>query len=172
MNVTLMQIKAFLTVARFRSFTKAAQVLRLSQPALTVQIRHLEEELNLRLFDRNTRHVDLTRTAHELIPLLQHSMQEFELVLANAQGLAEKRQGTVRLACLPVLASTYLPEVIALFRKRYPQISFVLKDAIGKDVAAMVRADGTRRESRMCCGCWWVKGQTNRRWNRLPSSIY
>jgi DNA-binding transcriptional LysR family regulator len=141
MNVTLMQIKAFLAVARFESFTKAAELLHVSQPALTVQIKQLEDMLGVRLFDRNTRHVQLTRVGRDLVAPFQHLIQEFELVVANAQGIGAKRKGMVRFACLPSLASTYLPNAIALFRKQYPNVSFVLRDAVGKRILAMVRAD-------------------------------
>jgi DNA-binding transcriptional LysR family regulator len=141
MNVTLMQIKAFLAVTRFESFTKAAQLLHVSQPALTVQIKQLEDMLGVRLFDRNTRHVELTRVGHDLVPSFQHLMAEFELVVGNAQGIGAKRKGMIRFACLPSLASTSLPKTIALFRKQYPHISFVLKDAVGRRIVSMVRAD-------------------------------
>jgi DNA-binding transcriptional LysR family regulator len=141
MNVTLMQINAFLTVARFGSFTKAAQLLHLSQPALSVQIQQFEEGLGLRLFDRNTRHVDLTRAGRDLAPLLQRLMQEFEAVVVNAQDISGKRQGIVRFGCLPSLASTYIPEAMAQFRKVHPQVSFVLRDAVGRRIVSMVRAD-------------------------------
>jgi DNA-binding transcriptional LysR family regulator len=141
MNITLMQINAFLTVARFGSFTKAAHELHLSQPALSVQIQQFEEGLGLRLFDRNTRHVDLTSTGRDLAPLLRHLMQEFEAAVTSAQDISAKRQGIIRFACLPSLACTYLPEAIAQFRKLHPQVSFVLRDAVGKRVVSMVRED-------------------------------
>jgi len=141
MNVTLMQIKAFLAVNRFDSFTKAAELLHVSQPALTVQIKQLEEMLGVRLFDRNTRHVELTRVGNDLVPSFQHLVSEFEMVVANAQSIRAKRKGMVRFACLPSLASTALPKAIALFRKQYPHVSFVLRDVVGRRIVSMVRAD-------------------------------
>ena len=61
MDISIRQLRAFVAVAKLRSFTQAAALLHLSQPTLTVQIRRLEQALRLRLFDRNPRSVDLTR---------------------------------------------------------------------------------------------------------------
>ena len=67
MNIGLRQLRSFAVLARTASFTRAAQALHLSQPALTVQIRGLEEQLGVRLFDRNTRQVRLTSIGRELM---------------------------------------------------------------------------------------------------------
>jgi DNA-binding transcriptional LysR family regulator len=141
MDVNLRQIRAFIAVARFGSFTRAAQLLHLSQPALTVQIRQLEQGLGARLFDRNTRTVSLTAVGRELVPAFQRLLQEFDAVVVNARDLSSKRHGVVRLACLPSFASTVLPGIIAGFRRRHPRVSFVLKDAVGRRILTMVRAD-------------------------------
>jgi DNA-binding transcriptional LysR family regulator len=141
MDVNLRQIRAFMAVASFGSFTRAAQLLHLSQPALTVQIRQLEQGLGVRLFDRNTRTVSLTAVGRDLVPAFRRLLQEFDAVVVNAKDLAAKRHGVVRLACLPSFASTVLPGIIARFRRRHPRVSFVLKDAVGKRILGMVRAE-------------------------------
>ena len=141
MNITLMQLKAFLTVARFGSFTSAAQVLHISQPALTVQVQQLERSLNLRLFDRNTRRVVLTPSGLHFAPMFQRLLLELETIVDNAQNFSDIRQGIVRMACIPSVATTYLPDTIACFRERYPNVSFDLRDVNGYEVIDMVRAD-------------------------------
>ncbi|MGC2162739.1 MAG: LysR family transcriptional regulator [Silvibacterium sp.] len=139
MDANLTQIRAFLTVARVKGFTQAAPLLHLSQPALTVQIRQLETSLGVRLFDRNTRHVALTSAGRDLVPKFQRLLLEFESVVTEARESSTKRQGIVRLGCLPSFAATYLPGVIAAFRKNNPLISFVLRDANGKRIIDMIR---------------------------------
>lgn len=67
----LRQVRSFVVVARFSSFTRAADLLNLTQPALTVQIRQLEQSLGVKLFDRNTRAVELTRIGREMLPVLE-----------------------------------------------------------------------------------------------------
>jgi len=141
MNVDLRQVRAFVSVARFGSFTRAAKMLNLTQPALTVQIRQLERLLDVKLFDRNTRSVNLTSVGRELVPTFQRLLQEFDAIVVDTKDLAAKRHGIVRLACLPSFASTLLPGVIARFRARHPRVSFVLKDAVGKHIVSMVREE-------------------------------
>jgi DNA-binding transcriptional LysR family regulator len=141
MDVNLMQVRAFLAVSRLRSFTAAASALHISQPALTVQVQQLEEWLNLRLLDRDTRHVTLTAAGRELAPRLQRIMAEFEAVTHDAKHLADKLHGVVRLACVPSVATTYLPDAILRFRTEYPRISFDLRDLSGRRVIASVRSE-------------------------------
>jgi DNA-binding transcriptional LysR family regulator len=98
MNPTLRQIRSFVAVSRLRSFTQAAKELHLSQPALTVQIRQLEEMLGMPLFDRNTRSVQPTRAGRELAPQLERLQLELETVLAQTREQAKGQRGVVRLA--------------------------------------------------------------------------
>src|SRR5579872_1186479 len=105
MDLNLRDIRAFIAVAQTGSFTRAAGHLHLSQPALTVQIRRLEETVGARLFDRNSRSVALTQTGRELLPVLKRSLDDMERVLRDARALGEGTSGTVRLACLPTFAS-------------------------------------------------------------------
>ena len=140
MNPTLRQIRSFVSVARLGSFTQAAKHLHLSQPALTVQIRQLEDMLGVQLFDRNTRSVALTRTGAELVPQLERLQEEMDAVLAQTRDVAAGRRGVVRLACIPSFASSRLPDAISAFRQQHPHITFSLKDANWTRVVAMVRS--------------------------------
>ncbi|TKC92328.1 LysR family transcriptional regulator [Trinickia terrae] len=139
MDLNLREIRAFVTVAVAGSFTRAASRLHLSQPALTVQIRRLEETVGARLFDRNSRSVALTQTGRELLPLLQRSLDDMERVLRDARALGEGTSGTVRLACLPTFAASALPDLIQAFRKRVPQAAFQIRDVVASSVNTLVR---------------------------------
>jgi len=141
MDLSLRQIRAFVSVAHLRSFTRAANLLHLSQPALTVQIRRLEEALGVKLLDRNTRTVALTRVGRELAPVLQRLLRELDTVVIDTRDLAAKRYGVVRIAALPSVAAGLLPDVIAAFREANPRVTFVLKDVITKRVLGLVRSE-------------------------------
>ncbi len=138
MDVTLRQIRAFLTVAQTRSFTKAADILHVSQPTLTVQIRKLEEALNLRLFNRDTRTVSLTRLGQELLPTFQHALRDLDSIVTDARETAAMRRGVIRLATLPSIAAGALPEMIQSFRLRHPAASFVVRDVVAGRVLELV----------------------------------
>lgn len=139
MEPDVRQIRAFATVAHLGNFTRAAAFLHVSQPALTVQIRNLEEALGVRLFDRNTRAVSLTRIGRDLLPAFERILRDLDAVIAQARDLAEQRHGIVRLAVLPSFAAGVLPEIIARFRRDHPGIAFVINDVIASGVIAQVR---------------------------------
>src|SRR6478672_60245 len=100
-NLNFGHLHAFVTVARLNSFTRAAKVLHLSQPALTKQVRHLEELVGVRLFDRDTRSVELTRVGTELNPVAARLLREVEALVFNTRELAAKARGIIRVAALP-----------------------------------------------------------------------
>lgn len=139
MNVNLRHVRAFLTVARLGSFTRAAAELHASQPALTVQVREFEERIGLRLFDRSSRGVSVTRAGQELAGKLERLQGEFDAVIAETRETAAGRRGVVRLACLQSVAGTVLPPAIARFRKAHPMIQFAIKDVSGARTLDMVR---------------------------------
>jgi LysR family transcriptional regulator, carnitine catabolism transcriptional activator len=78
MDVSLRQVRSFLMLARVQSFTGAASILNVTQAALTMQIRRLEEALGVTLFDRDTRSVELTRIARDLLPAFERALQDFD----------------------------------------------------------------------------------------------
>ena len=141
MNISLRQLRAFVVVARFSSFTRAADLLHLTQPALTVQIRQLEQALGVKLFDRNTRAVELTRIGRELLPVLERLLGEFDAVVVSTREMATLRYGIVRIAALPSVAATVLPPLIARFKQRHPQIRITVRDSVGEHINAMVREE-------------------------------
>ena len=139
MDLNLRDIRAFIAVAQTGSFTRAAARLHLSQPALTVQIRRLEETVGVRLFDRNSRNVALTPTGRELLPLLQKSLHDMEHVLIDARALGDGSSGTVRIACLPTFAASVLPELIQQVKAAVPRAGFHVRDAVAGVVETLVR---------------------------------
>lgn len=141
MGPNFAQIRSFLAIAKHGSFTRAARALNLSQPALTVQIRQLEDVLNVRVLDRNTRTVQVTRIGKELVPVFERILNELDSVIGGVKKLASKSHGIVRLACLPSFAETILPAAIVKFRGRHPSIQFVLKDGVGRKIVQLVKTD-------------------------------
>ena len=135
------QVRAFVSVAHLKSFTRAAALLHVSQPALTVQIRKLEESLGIRLLDRNSRTVDITRVGRELLPVFQRVLHELDSVIMDTKALATQQHGVVRIAALPSFAAGLLPAIISRFRRSNPRMSFVVRDVIASRVNAAVRSE-------------------------------
>ncbi|HEY1611816.1 MAG TPA: LysR family transcriptional regulator [Paraburkholderia sp.] len=132
------EIRAFLAIVEVGSFTRAATRLNVSQPALTVQIQRLEDVLQTRLFDRNSRNVALTPIGRTLVPMLQKCVQDMENVLRDAKALGEGTKGEVRIACLPSFAASLLPDLITLFRREAPDATFRIHDAVAKVIGDLV----------------------------------
>jgi DNA-binding transcriptional LysR family regulator len=140
MDFTLRQLRAFATIARLRSFTRAADVLHTTQPALSAQIRELEASLGVRLFDRNTRTVAPTRAGADLVPVVEQVLGALASVVAQAENVAARNTGRVVVAALPSLAATLVPDVVARMRERHPGIVVVVRDALAERTLAAVRA--------------------------------
>lgn len=140
MDISLRQLRAYLAVARTLSFTRAAAETHQSQPALTLQIGALEDRLGVKLFDRNSRTVELTRLGRELLPAFQRIVRELDETVTGAREVAGMGAGKVRLAVLPSFAASRLPEIIVRFRAAFPRVELTVKDAISSQVAELVHS--------------------------------
>jgi LysR family hydrogen peroxide-inducible transcriptional activator len=115
----LFQLRYFLTVAERGNFTRAAQELRLSQPALSRAIAKLESELGQPVFERKPRSVTLTEAGR----LLYTRAEKIFTILENtkAEITDDGQSGTIRLGAIPTIAPYFLPAVLRAFAKAYPQ---------------------------------------------------
>lgn len=139
-HVTLRQLRLFLTVARTGSFSRAGGEIGLTQSAVSRAIRELEDELELRLFDRTTRDVQLSAVGEELSAHLSRLLDELDEVLREVSGLGAQRRGRVIVAASPTLAARLLPACVARCAQRYPLVQWILKDEVQSDVIAHVRS--------------------------------
>lgn len=113
-------LRAFVTVAETESFTRAATRLGLTQPAISLQIRRLEDHLDRRLFDRNQGGVHLTVQGGDLLPQARRLLAVNDEIVA---GLSETEvEGDVRFGAPEDIASTHLPTIIARFAERHPRV--------------------------------------------------
>ncbi len=113
-------LRAFVTVAETESFTRAATRLGLTQPAISLQIRRLEDHLDRRLFDRDQGGVHLTVQGGDLLPQARRLLAVNDEIVA---GLSETEvEGDVRFGAPEDIASTHLPTIIARFAERHPRV--------------------------------------------------
>lgn len=125
MNVSLRQLRVFETVARLSSYTRAAAELHLTQPAVSMQVRQLEDEVGLPLFEKLGKHISLTEAGREIFHYsrgIGRSLQEMEDVVESLKGVS---RGRLNIA----VASTvnyFAPRLLAVFHQRYPGIGLQL----------------------------------------------
>jgi DNA-binding transcriptional LysR family regulator len=139
MSITLRQLRALAAAVETGSFGRAAARLNLSQPALTVQIRGLEEALGVTLFDRSARGVRPTAAGQGLAQSFARVLAELDHVVAGAREQAARRSGSVHLAVLPSVAATLLPDALARLRRDHPGIRVLVHDAVARRVGERVK---------------------------------
>lgn len=125
MNISLRQLQIFEAVVRHMSYTRAAEELHLTQPAVSMQVRQLEEELGLPLFEKLGRGITLTEAGQELVPYSQginRSLRELQDVMESLKGVSRGRLSVA-------VASTvnyFAPRLLAAFHRAYPGIALSL----------------------------------------------
>lgn len=140
MNISLRQLRAFVAVAESSSFSRAADRLALTQPAVSRNVTELEQALGLQLLHRTTREVELTEAGRLLLGNVTRVLEDLDACLLEVQGLATQRKGRVKVASSPTLSAHLMPQCIAQARQLMPGVSIKLLDRIQSDVLASVRS--------------------------------
>lgn len=140
MDISQRDLQVFLALAEEKSFTRAAAKCHLSQSAFSSRIRLLETGLGTTLFDRTTRSVELTNDGRLFEISAQQLYKEFSEILENFQDHAARRKGSVKIATLPSLCSSWLPTVLANFRASYPGIEFMVIDDLSEICLDLLRS--------------------------------
>jgi LysR family transcriptional regulator, carnitine catabolism transcriptional activator len=140
MEVSTRQLRAFRLVAQHRNFTRAAEALFITPSGLSVLIRELEGRVGFRLFDRTTRHVELTAHGRELLSVIQRSLEELDTAIANIGRSAKRSQQSISLGTTPLVAANILPPAMREFHKQHPDVRIQLFDADLPTLIKMVEA--------------------------------
>jgi DNA-binding transcriptional LysR family regulator len=138
MNVGLRQLRAFLAVARRGSFTRAAEDVALSQSAVSLSVRQLENELGLKLLDRTTRQVQLTAVGSTLVATGSRLIDELDATLRELRDIGEQHRGRVVMACVPAVARSLMPKCVVYCAEKWPSISLSIDDSAASEVIRKV----------------------------------
>jgi len=122
------QLEIFQSVAKHRSFTKAAKEIRIAQPAVSIAIRKLEEELDLQLFNRSEKKVFLTAEGEVLLYHARSLSDQFDATISNMNDLKELKKGKVRIGMPAMMGAYFFPEVFGKFKKAYPFLNIQVHD--------------------------------------------
>ena len=134
----LESLRSFYQVARERSFSRAARNLHVSQPAMSVRIKTLEQELGERLFDRARKGVALTEAGAVLLSSAEKIFADVEEARARLRDLKETGAGHVRLGCSDTVSLYLLPPVLKKFRKRFPAAEITIRNAYSTPILDML----------------------------------
>lgn len=139
-DFTSRQLRAFLLVAQYGSFSRAAGALFITPSGVSVLIRELESLLGVRLFDRTTRHVGLTASGIELLGTVQRNLQEIDGAMAHVGRSTAEAGTSLSIGAPPLLMTSVLAPAIKEFQSHHPDLRFQLFDSDTATVMEKVRS--------------------------------
>lgn len=125
---SIRQLRAFVEVHRLRKLSAAAEKLFVTQSAVSMLIRQLEDGLGARLFDRTTRSLQPTAAAADMLPTAERILRDVDALSGGFRELSTLERGRICVAITPTLASFLLPGAIRSFVASHPQVRIVIDD--------------------------------------------
>ncbi|MCF7983725.1 MAG: LysR family transcriptional regulator [Thiohalocapsa sp.] len=132
------RLQVFHTVARLLSFTKAAETLHMTQPAVTFQVRQLEEHFNTRLFDRTHNRISLTDAGTRVFEYADRIFEIYGEMENSVRELTGEISGALTIGASTTIAEYMLPTLLGDFNSRYPEVSIHLKVSNSEGIVSMV----------------------------------
>jgi len=137
----LRQLRYLVALAEARNFTRAAASEHIAQPALSQQIRKLEEEIGMALVERTTRRVALTGAGELLVVRARRVLAELEAAGTELQALRGMYTGHVTIGAMHTMGPVDLSLALALFDERHPNVQFTVREQSSEEMAEMLRVD-------------------------------
>jgi len=132
------RLQVFHTVARLLSFTKAADSLHMTQPAVTFQVRQLEEYFNTRLFDRTHNRISLTEAGKQVYGYSGKIFEQYREMENSVRELTGEISGILSLGASSTIAEYMLPALLGDFKHQFPDVTIRLKVANSDGIVHMV----------------------------------
>lgn len=139
MNYSLRQLRVFVAVSRYGSFSRAGEAIGLSQSAVSHSMKELEGEMGVRLLDRTTREVALTDAGRRLANRAEPLLDELHAMMLDTRSFGTQHNGRVRIASSQTISAQLMPQCIASGEQRYPDIRILLRDQAQQLVLNSVR---------------------------------
>lgn len=137
----LRQLRYLVALAEEGSFTRAAESVHIAQPAVSQQIRRLEEEIGMALVERTTRRVTLTDAGELLVVRARRILGELEAAKTELQALSGMFAGHVTIGAMHTMGPVDLSLALALFSDRHPNVHFTVREQSSEEMAEMLRVD-------------------------------
>jgi LysR family hydrogen peroxide-inducible transcriptional activator len=138
--VNLRDFKYVVAVAETHHFGKAAERCFVSQPTLSGQIKKLEEELGVVIFERTKRSVEVTPIGEEIIVLARQLMEQADAIEQVARAHSDPLAGPLRIGALPTLSPYLIPMILLPLKKQYPQLKLVLSEEVTDSLIRRLRS--------------------------------
>jgi DNA-binding transcriptional LysR family regulator len=136
----LRQIRSFLSIAETLHFGRTAELIHISQPALSLQIRALEEEAGVRLLERNRRKTTLTAAGLAFRDDAAAALSQLEQAIRRARLAANGKLGLVRIGFISTAGREIVPEIVRQFRELNPEVEFSLRNILTAEQVQMLES--------------------------------
>src|SRR5690349_20888215 len=138
-DVTLTELKYVVALAQERHFGRAAQKCFVTQPTLSLALAKLEDELGVKLFERNKNEVIATPRGHAIVEQARRVLDEVGKIQGIARGGQDQLAGALRLGAIPTIGPYILPELIPVLKKKAPSMPLVIEVNLTGNLAPMLR---------------------------------
>jgi DNA-binding transcriptional LysR family regulator len=136
----LRRVRSFLSIAETLHFGRTAEAVHLSQPALSLQIRALEEEVGVRLLERNRRKTTLTAAGRAFRDAAANGVAHLDRAIRNARLAAAGKLGVLRVGFISTAGSELVPDIIRRFRQLNPEVEFSLRNILTMEQIQLLEA--------------------------------
>jgi len=137
-NPSLRHVLTFVCLAETQSFRRAAERLRLSQPAVSAHIRDLERQFGVPLVHRTTRHVSLTAEGQAFAARAKRALDELDMASQDLRDLAAVHRGRVVVACIPPMMASLVTRAVRRISEEHPALEVQIMDVLSGQVVQLV----------------------------------
>ncbi len=137
--MTFQQLRYFIAVAKYGSFTKAAKRCHVSQPSISKMIKDMEEKLGVVLFHRDKKGVILTDAGDAVYQQAQEIINSYKNLTEVLSDVTKFKKGTIKIGIPPIVGAVFFPKILGDFIQRYPGIELKLKEVGSRTIESAVK---------------------------------
>ena len=137
-NIGIKDMRAFFAIVEEGNISHAAQRLGIAQPALSRQMKHLEENMGVKLFERGSRRIRLTEAGQLLYGRVESILGMVDGTVREIKEIGNGSKGVIRIGTITTSGAMILPDLIAEFRKTYPDVTFEIWEAEGARIIELL----------------------------------
>ncbi len=141
-TMNIQQIEYLLALDKYRNFSVAAEKIYITQPALTIQIKNLETELGVEIFDRNKKPIIPTEIGKEIIEHARVLLKDTQKLKDIVSEFKADISGDLTIGIIPTVAPYIVPKFVNNFMAKYPEVNLIFSEVISEDILTKLK-DGS-----------------------------